>query len=442
MLNTILAPLPRFQPSRRPWIRWVIVIELLTIALVSYAYAQDPVSSQTKSIATVIADGLGGTIDSAVQNAAQNALTQVVGSFVNTETQVAKHSEITDGIRRQTRNISNKNREYSQGSIKSFEVLDSRQDGAIFHVTAKVAVQVEVLHEELKQALAGTTSVSKGLFAQAATEQSQQTNADSIFIDHIVMPLTSGAGLTLQVGTPSKFDIDAAHLPCRTMSIPNAWLPPRGEALKPMCPPPVEGFIQNRSINDVYAIPVALTADSGTATMLWRTATSISRAPCLRLDLHDKAPFAPLSQVMMRQAEQANDPAYRSKYRYVAVAQRIGESSFGEGCYQILANSAGYDAAMSRFAQFVFQVTVLDQQGTPVEQYLFHPYTQPRNGGENEAVSLDFRPAFHRIGMEGGTVPQFDVFVPPKNQSFHLLVHVPIEVLRRAERMEIKVVSE
>jgi Transposase, Mutator family len=229
-------------------IKWVVCIGLLIGTFFPYANAQGVTGGKNAPIVTVIADGLGATIDSAVQNAAQNALTQVVGSFVDTETQVAMHSEIAEGIRRQTRDISSKTREYSQGSIKSFGVLDSGQDGAIVHVTAKVAVQVEVLHEQLKQALVGTTSVSKGLFAQAAAEQTQQTDADGMFIDRIVMPLTKGAGLSLQVGTPAKFDIDAAHLPCRTMSIPPAP-PTMGEPLKPTCPQPVESFFRNRSLN-------------------------------------------------------------------------------------------------------------------------------------------------------------------------------------------------
>jgi hypothetical protein len=292
------------------------------------------------------------------------------------------------------------------------------------------------LHEQLKQALSGTTGVSKGLFAQAATAQTQQTNAEGMFIDHIVTPLAQGAGLSLKVGAPAKFDIGAA--PCRSEYFPSPQSP-IGNSPKPRCPNSVGYFVSNRPLNDIYAIPVTLTADPGTATMLWRSATSTAPAPCLRLNLSDPQPFFPLTRVLATLAEEAHEPN-PSKNRYVAVAQRTGESSFGEGCYRVLTDSVGYDTAMNGFARFVFQVSVYDQQGTLVEQYLFHPYTQSRNGAKNEAVSLEFRPTFYRIVTNG--FQQSDIFMLPTNQSFNLLVHVPIEVLRRAERMEIKVVSE
>jgi hypothetical protein len=250
------------------WIRWAVCFGLLTNTFASYARAQGMVSRDSAPIATVIVDGLGATIDSAVQN----ALTQVVGSFVDTETQVAKHSEIAEGVRRQTRDISNKTREYSQGSIKSFDVLTSRQDGAIMSVAAKVAVQIDVLHEQLRQALSGTTGVSKGLFAQAATEQTQQVNAEGMSIDHIVMPLAQGAGLSLKVGAPTKLDINAARLPCQSGYLPSSQAP-YGQFPKPSCPNSLDSFVSNRSLNDIYAIPVTLTADPGTAIMLWRTGT-------------------------------------------------------------------------------------------------------------------------------------------------------------------------
>jgi hypothetical protein len=123
------------------------------------------VGQPATGITIVVANGLGTTIESAVQNAAENALTQVVGSFVDADTQIERRTQITDGIRAETRNVSSKMREYSQGSIKSFDVLDTQQDGGIVRVTAKVGVQVDVLHAQLKGALAGATPVSKGLFA-------------------------------------------------------------------------------------------------------------------------------------------------------------------------------------------------------------------------------------------------------------------------------------
>jgi len=61
-----------------------------------------------KRTVIVIAHGLGGTIESAAQDAAQNALTEVVGSFIDSDKLVEKHAQISDGIRSEAKNISSK----------------------------------------------------------------------------------------------------------------------------------------------------------------------------------------------------------------------------------------------------------------------------------------------------------------------------------------------
>ena len=51
-------------------------------------------SLEEKEIKTVTASGFGTTLESAAQNAAENALTQVVGSFIDAEIQIIKQKEI------------------------------------------------------------------------------------------------------------------------------------------------------------------------------------------------------------------------------------------------------------------------------------------------------------------------------------------------------------
>ena len=81
------------------------VIALGVAALTSPARAELAVdhavgqSDAGQSITVVIANGLGTSIESAVQNAAENPLAQAVGSFVDSETPVERHTQITDGIR-------------------------------------------------------------------------------------------------------------------------------------------------------------------------------------------------------------------------------------------------------------------------------------------------------------------------------------------------------
>ena len=49
-------------------------------------------------IETVTATGVGTTLEKASQNAASNALTQVVGSFIDSETNLQEQTRIKNGI--------------------------------------------------------------------------------------------------------------------------------------------------------------------------------------------------------------------------------------------------------------------------------------------------------------------------------------------------------
>ena len=157
-----------------------------------------------KIVRTVVADGLGSTVESAVQNAAENALKQVVGSLLDTEKQVERRSQIADGIRSETRNVTSKVREYSQGSIQSFEVLETSQEGAIVRVAAKVGVRVDDFRAYIKKAAEGTVTIGKGLFAQAAVEQQQTADKNAIFTDRIIAPIANNEGVSLEVGHAEK----------------------------------------------------------------------------------------------------------------------------------------------------------------------------------------------------------------------------------------------
>ena len=57
---------------------------------------------------TVISSGVGKDIESAIQNAAEAALTQVLGSFIDTNKIIEKRKEIKNGIKTQTKKVSSK----------------------------------------------------------------------------------------------------------------------------------------------------------------------------------------------------------------------------------------------------------------------------------------------------------------------------------------------
>jgi uncharacterized protein len=155
-----------------------------------------------KRIQTVVADGMGGTIESAVQNAAENALKQVVGTFVDTDKQIERRTQIDNGIRTESHNISSKVREYSQGSIQSFDVLDTKQEGGIFRVSARIGVRIDDFKVYIKRLAEGEGAIGEGIFAQVATIKKNEAGASGIFADNIMMPLLSGQVSEFEVGTP------------------------------------------------------------------------------------------------------------------------------------------------------------------------------------------------------------------------------------------------
>ena len=152
----------------------------------------------------VLAEGVGTDPQSAAQNAAQNALTNVVGSFIDANKQLEKRAEIANGIRTQTTQIKTDIREYSQGSIKSLEILDTKQDGSFFRVTAKVAVRVEDFRAYIKKLAEGETAVGGGLFAQMSTSQ-KQTDSLANLLSERVLAIINGEVVKFTVGKPIPY---------------------------------------------------------------------------------------------------------------------------------------------------------------------------------------------------------------------------------------------
>ena len=129
-----------------------------------------------KKIKTVTANGFGTTLDSAAQNAAENALTQVVGSFIDAETQIKKQKEIRDGVKSKIKIIKKDIRDYSQGTIKYFEILNIQQNGSIYNVTARVDLRIDDFKAYIKELAKIETQINNNLFSIVATEKSNEKN--------------------------------------------------------------------------------------------------------------------------------------------------------------------------------------------------------------------------------------------------------------------------
>lgn len=128
-------------------------------------------SNQEKDngIKTIKSIGYGSSIKNAAQNAAENALNETVGLFIDSEILIKKRKVIKNNIINRSKKIHIDINNYSQGSIKSFKLLDASKIGSEYKVNAIVEIRVNQL-----ESLRNTQNVfsqkeedlSKGLYIE------------------------------------------------------------------------------------------------------------------------------------------------------------------------------------------------------------------------------------------------------------------------------------
>ena len=193
--------------------------------------------SNGRIIKTVIASGYGLTIEAASQNAAKNALTEVIGSFIDTETIIKEKTTINNGILEQSNIIKEEISDYSQGSIKYFEILNIKQNGSIFNVTARVDVRVEDFKAYIKKLAFGSSAVSKevatNLFTKAVANADNLNNKYELLMKNVVDPIRRGEVYQTQVGDiislddfQDNYDLckrNPTYSPCKKNGLYNNW---------------------------------------------------------------------------------------------------------------------------------------------------------------------------------------------------------------------------
>jgi hypothetical protein len=190
-----------------------------------------PQPADGRLVQTVIAQGVGSDVESASKNAGQNALKQVVGSFIDTNTQIQRRSEIDRGIRSQTSSVQSTVREYSQGAIQGFDVLDVSKDDAFVRVEAKVAVRVEDFKVYMEKLAVGEQSIDGALSLQIDQARAQQMTLEEILFDKIQRPVLEGRVQDIRVGHLHPFDP----------------------------PPDAQALVRNRNPASLIAVPVTVT---------------------------------------------------------------------------------------------------------------------------------------------------------------------------------------
>lgn len=144
-----------------------------------------------EEIASVVADGIGKDVESATQQAAEAALTQVVGSFIDSRKMVERHSDIRDGIRTQTRQVSSQISEYAQGSIQSIDVLDVEDSDGLVRVSARVGVRIEDFRHYIEDTVLAEKEIKTGMLAQIKTSEKQRQNVEELLRERVLEPLLS-----------------------------------------------------------------------------------------------------------------------------------------------------------------------------------------------------------------------------------------------------------
>ena len=162
-------------------------------------------SIEEKEIETVTASGFGTTLEAAFQNAAEIALTKVVGSFIDAETQIKKKTEIREGVLSKIKVIKKDVKDYSQGSIKYFEVLNVEQKDSIYIVTARVDVRIEDFRTYIKNLAFGSKKIDEGLFSSIKTDEDNIENKLDL-IAKLTQPLLLTEVIDINIGTPERLE--------------------------------------------------------------------------------------------------------------------------------------------------------------------------------------------------------------------------------------------
>lgn len=181
-----------------------LCFSLFGYVLVSAVVTPTPSHSGETSppLKTIEAEGIGSDPATAVQDAARNALTNVVGSFIDATKLSEKRNKIEDGIKSQTTQIRTDIKDYSQGSIQSFEILKSFKENGLTHVVARVTVRMEDFKAYVKKLAEGESTVNgSGLFAQIITDLKQRASKRDILADAL-LPVMKGEVTKFAVSPP------------------------------------------------------------------------------------------------------------------------------------------------------------------------------------------------------------------------------------------------
>ena len=157
--------------------------------------------SSNSNVKTVITKGFGSTFDEASKNALKNALTTVVGTFIDSETRLEERTTIVNGILSESEDIKENINNYSQGSIKYFEILKTEERNGIFVVEAKVEVLKKEFSRFIKKfAYAESKFPGAEISTVIETNLNNKKSKAKLISSKIIQPLTEGTVYDIKMG--------------------------------------------------------------------------------------------------------------------------------------------------------------------------------------------------------------------------------------------------
>ena len=157
-------------------------------------------NNSNENLESVIVRGSGLSVEEAIRDASANALKQVAGELIDAETNFKSESKFkNDLLIEEKETFKEKIRDYSQGSIKSYEILNTYKEGAFYKVEAKFYVVKEEFDAYVKKNSSGSKKIKKGLFAKIITDK-KESNSKIDFFKKIVSPIHNGEVTNVDVG--------------------------------------------------------------------------------------------------------------------------------------------------------------------------------------------------------------------------------------------------
>ncbi len=407
-----------------------------------HVYTETPPETQT-----VVSSGIGDSPQAAIQNAAENALTQVVGTFMNTETILKKRSEISGGIKEKTKELSETTKEYSQGSIKSFEVLESTSDNGLYRITAQVEVRIEDFKAFIAKLAEGSAKVDDGLFAQVSTQAKNKANAKDIVIKDILLPVFEGKATQFNVGKPRTADQELvkqySHSPGMHKRIVNS------ETIVV----PVEIIINEAFLQNAQATLESIVSNKKQPKNLRRPSSDMNRPPTGEIGLEgprglDKTINGYLAIMgdsttdiyELYELKGFNEASSEDNYQFrnprgpENIEEVLEKYTFKKP--SSLKSYCFYDYGSNLLPNM--QVSLIGANNEIIEEYLLTRSSHSSYGTtESGRISTD-------IGWESWDIEshhfRFVILIP--KQTMNLFLNIPSEVLAKVKTINIKMVSK